>query len=123
MGDADVLAGIEISKSYVLSWATEAESLLIDADLLLAPDHPAFEEPRPSEKLCYRPAWIEFPWCTAVQTGDRAGSAAEIVAMLRTGKINSLCAAGEGSWELAGEFGVVVIRSEAPMVRLKNNRA
>jgi hypothetical protein len=119
---ADALAGIDLSESYVLSWSTEAESLLIDADLLLTPGHPAFEEPRPAEKQCYRPAWIEFPWCTGVRAGDRTGPAAEAVGALGDGKISSLRSAGDGSWELAGEFGTVIIRAEAPMVRLRNNR-
>jgi hypothetical protein len=119
----DALAGIRISESYVLSWSTEAESLIIDADLLLTPDHPAFEEPRPAEKQCYRPAWVEFPWCTAVRALNRNGPAAEVIRLLGDGKIRSLQAAGDGNWELAGEFGTVVIHSEAPMVRLRNNRA
>ena len=120
---ASALAGIELRESYVLSWTTEGESLLIDADLLLTPGHPAFEEPRPAEKQCYRPAWIEFPWCTGVRTGDRTGRADEVVRTLGGGKISGLRAAGDGGWELAGEFGAVFIQAEAPMVRLKNNRA
>ena len=120
---ADALAGIELSESYVLSWSTAAESLLIDADLLLTPDHPAYEEPRPAEKQCYRPAWIEFPWCTGLLAGDRTGSAADVARTLGDGKISTLRATGDGSWELTGEFGTVVIRAEAPMVRLRNNRA
>ena len=119
----DALDGIGISESYVLSWSSETESLLVDADLLLTRDHPAYEEPRPSEKQCYRPAWLEFPWCTGVQASGRTGSAAEMAATLGSGKIRELRGAGDGNWELTGEFGSVIIRAEAPMVRLKNSRA
>ena len=121
--DGNPLAGIDVAESFVLSWSTEGESLLIDADLLLTPGHPAYEEPRPSEKHCYRPAYVEFPWCTGIRTGDRDTPAAVAVASLQGGKISALRAAGDGSWELNGEFGAVIILAEAPMVRLKNHRA
>lgn len=119
---SDPLVGVGVSDSYVLSWSTEGESLLIDADLLLTPDHPAYEEPRPSEKQCYRPAFIEFPWCTKISTGERAGPAMDMLSALGVGKISSLSAAGDGGWQLTGEFGAVLIVAEAPMVRLKNHR-
>ena len=33
---------------------------IVDVDLLLQPDHPFYERPRPAEKVCIRPALIEF---------------------------------------------------------------
>ena len=64
---------IDMSKSYVLSWDTDSESLLIDLDLFLCPNHAFYEKPRPAEKACFRPATLEFPNCSDVVSGADRG--------------------------------------------------
>ena len=59
---------IDMTKSFVLSWNYESESLLIDLDLFLCPDHAFYEEPRPAEKACFRPALLEFPYCSSIRS-------------------------------------------------------
>jgi len=39
---------VDLTQSFVLSWSTESESLLVDVDLFLCPDHTFFEKPRPA---------------------------------------------------------------------------
>ncbi len=113
---------VDLTKSFVLSWSTESESLLIDLDLFLCPDHAFFEKPRPAEKACFRPAFLEFPYCSSVKSGADAGgsqSVSEAVEARTHGAIAGLRRVGEGRYEITGEVGQVEIVAERPILRLK----
>lgn len=102
-------AGVDVSKSFVLSWRMEGETLLIDVDLHLLPEHPFYEKPRPAEKVCIRPAIIEFRYCDSVSTDIEKlghGAIAELTAM-------------DGIYTIKGEFGAITIDAERPLLRLK----
>lgn len=114
-------AGVDLASSFVLTWHFEADTLFVDADILLLPDHPFFETPRPAEKVCIRPAIIEFPFCTGVSgggstVGDKPKHA---VTQLGHGAISGMRLCGDGRYELRGEFGTVIIDAERPVLRLK----
>lgn len=51
-------AGVDLTGSFVLTWHMEVDTLFIDSDILLLPEHPFYEKPRPAEKKCIRPAII-----------------------------------------------------------------
>ena len=102
-------AGVDISKSFVLSWRMEGETLLIDVDLYLMPEHPFYEKPRPAEKVCIRPAIIEFRYCDQVSAD---------ITKLGHGAITDLTAM-DGVYEIKGEFGVVTVDAERPLLQLK----
>lgn len=113
---------VDLTKSFVLSWDTDSESLLIDLDLYLCPDHAFYEEPRPAEKACFRPALLEFPYCSDIKTdgsGKKSQSVTEAAVALGLGAIEGLQRIGEGRYEITGEFGQVEIGAERPLLRLK----
>ncbi len=113
---------VDLSQSFVLSWDTESESLLIDLDLFLCPDHAFYEKPRPAEKACFRPALLEFPSCSDITSGsdtESSQSVADIAATLELGAIEGLRRVGEGRYEITGEFGQIEIDAERPLLRLK----
>jgi len=115
-------SAVELTKSFVLSWGMASESLLIDLDLFLRPDHAFYEKPRPAEKACFRPAFLEFPYCSSIQSGADTGgsqSVSEAVEALTHGAIAGLRRVGEGHYEITGEFGQVEIDAERPILRLK----
>ena len=114
-------ADVELTKSFVLSWKVEGDSLVIDVDLTLAPDHPFFEKPRPAEKMCIRPAVIEFPYCESIQTDGVAGDepVRDVAARLGLGAISGLRRMHEGPFEISGEFGTVRIDAERPILKLR----
>lgn len=60
-------ADVELDKSFILSWHVEGGTLLIEIDAQLAEEHPFYEKPRPAEKVCIRPAVIEFPYCESIR--------------------------------------------------------
>jgi hypothetical protein len=112
--------GIDLTRSYVLAWTIDAGSLLVDVDLCLFAEHAFYEEPRPSEKACYRPALLEFPCCEMATDSATHCRLADSVQKLRPGKISDLVRTGEGRYQISGEFGTIIIQAERPMVRLKS---
>lgn len=112
--------GVDILRSFALSWQVDSGSLLVDLDLYLTTEHPYYEEPRPSEKGCYRPAFLEFPEFVSVDGGADDDSQTSSVAAIQPGKITGLRRSGEGRYEVDGEFGIVVIRSGRPLLKIKN---
>ncbi len=113
-------SAIDLTRSFVLSWHAEPETLLIDIDVYLTDEHPFYEKPRPAEKVCIRPAIIEFPFCEGVAIGDDApGSVAEAIESLGHGAIEGICRHDDGRYEINGDFGTVFVAAERPLLRLK----
>jgi len=115
-------AGVDLSRSFVLIWELASETLMIDVDLFLTPEHPFYEKPRPAEKVCIRPAVIEFPFCEGVEVVNAAADATTsgVVADLGHGAISGLCRLKNGHYEIEGDFGVVRIDAERPILKLKS---
>lgn len=113
-------ASVDLDKSFVLSWYVESETLLIDLDLYLKAEHPFYEEPRPAEKVCIRPAIIEFAYCESLTAGNGSPtSMTETVDSLGHGAITGLKRHADGRYEIIGEFGSVFVVAERPLLRLK----
>jgi len=114
-------AAVDLTESFIVAWEMESESLMVDLDLYLQPDHAFYEKPRPAEGACFRPAVIEFPYCT--QLGELAkngsGTAADAIESLGIGRISGFRRAGDGRYEISGAFGIVEILAERPLLRLK----
>lgn len=115
-------AGVDLSRSYVLSWHVESDALLIDVDLYLTPEHPFFEKPRPAEKVCIRPACIEFPFCEVlVLEGTEQGELIDIIEIIGHGALHGLRRLSELRYEITGEFGTVFVEAEQPVLKLKRS--
>ena len=114
-------AAVDLTQSFVVAWETDAESLMIDLDLYLRPEHAFYEEPRPAEGACFRAAVIEFPSCTQVAKPGKTdnGTVADAIDSLKSGRIAGLRRTGDGQYEITGEFGSVDILAERPLLRLK----
>ena len=115
-------ADVDLTRSFVLSWHVEADTLVIDVDLCLEPQHPFYEKPPPAEKVCIRPAYIEFPYCEYLRhDGGERGETAEIVRNIGYGAITNLCLRDDGQYAISGEFGTVIINAEGPILKLKGS--
>lgn len=114
-------AGVDLASSFVLTWHFEADTLFVDCDVFLQPEHAFYEKPRPAEKVCIRPAIIEFPFCTEVSLVGAPGGdeIRHLVSRLGHGAITGMQRRADGRYELGGEFGTVVIEAERPVFRLK----
>ena len=80
-----------------------------------------YEEPRPAEKVCIRPAIIEFPFCTGVFADGATASdnLKDSVKQLGHGAISDMRRCADGRYELRGDFGRVIIDAERPVLKLK----
>ena len=113
-------ADVDLAKSFVLSWHLEGETLELDIDVYLEADHPFYEKPRPAEKICIRPAVIEFPYCEALQADAEDGSELiDIAGKIKHGAISDLYVLDDGRYAISGEFGTVLVTAERPILRLK----
>ena len=113
-------AAVDLTQSYVLSWHMESETLFVDVDLFLTPEHPFFEEPRPAEKVCIRPAFIEFPYCEGLGLEHSSDENLHATANgLDHGSIEGFRRLADGRYEISGEFGNVLVNSDRPLLRLK----
>jgi len=114
-------ATVDLEQSFVIAWESDGQSLMIDLDVVLRPEHTFYEEPRPAEGACYRPAVIEFPTCTQITVPGKDGSddVAEAIESLKVGRIAGFRRTGNGCYAISGEFGTVGINSERPLLRLK----
>lgn len=114
-------ATVDLEQSFVIAWESEGQSLMIDLDVVLRPGHTFYEEPRPAEGACYRPAVIEFPICTQITAPGKDGSddVTEAIELLKVGRIAGFRRTGSGRYAISGEFGTVGINSERPLLRLK----
>ncbi len=94
---------------------------MIDLDVVLRPEHAFYEEPRPAESTCFRPAVIEFPLCTQTTGPGKNGNdnVAEAVESLKWGRIAGLRRIRNGHYVNCDEFGTVDIVAERPLLRLK----
>ena len=113
-------ADVDLLRSYVLSWHVELNTLFIDVDLYLMPEHPFYENPRPAEKVCIRPACIEFPFCEAFgPAGQDGGEPVETAGNLGHGAITGFRRLSDARYEITGEFGTVFVSAERPLLKLK----
>ena len=113
-------ADVDLTKSFILSWHTEGETLVIDIDLYLEAEHPFYEKPRPAEKFCIRAACIEFPCCEELRSDAVEGKeVAEITEKLSHGAISDLSVLDDGRYAINGEFGTVSVVAERPILKLK----
>ncbi len=115
-------AAVDLTRSFVLSWQLDAASLMLDLDLYLCPDHPFYEQPRPSEKGCYRAAFLEFPACTQVLLAGKMAQAslAGTIQSLDAGLVEGLKRTGDGKYEIFGKFGTAEILADRPLLRIKD---
>jgi hypothetical protein len=114
-------AGVDVSRSYVLSWRVDRDALLVDADIALLPEHPFYEPPRRREKACMRAAIIEFPGCVGLDLEGQppGGDLRATAGALPAGAIENLERRDEGPYVLTGGFGTVAIDAERPILRLQ----
>ena len=84
------------------------------------PEHPFYEEPRPAEKVCIRPACIEFPCCEdLLPDGVADGEPADIARKLGHGAISEFRRRADARYEISGEFGTVFVNAERPLLKIK----
>ncbi len=111
---------VDLEASFVLGWQLDGDTLCVDLDLHLEPGNAFYERPRPAEKVCIRPAVLEFPHCESLSRPDDGAGAdmGALVAALGIGNIDGFIVYDDGVYELSGKFGTVVIDAGRVVLRL-----
>jgi hypothetical protein len=113
-------ADVDLTRSFVLSWLYESDTLTVDIDVLLTTEHAFYERPRPAEKVCIRPASIVFPHCEDFgPDGVADGQLSDIANNLGAGAIAGLRRLADDRYEISGDFGTVFVSAERPLLKLK----
>lgn len=114
-------AAVDLTQSFILSWEIESGMLMVDVDLFLTPEHPFYEKPRPAERVCIRPAVIEFPLFEGIESDKTQANSkpTAVVAQLGHGAIDGVRRLADGRYEISGVFGMVLVDAERPVMRLK----
>ena len=114
-------AAVDLTQSFVLSCNLRSGTLMVELDLFLTPEHPFYERPRPAQRVCIRPAVMEFPYCETI-TADSIAADLELAEAARRighGAITGFRRRADGCYEICGQFGTVAIDAERPILRLK----
>ena len=110
---------LDLSESFILSWLADNGDLLFEVDFALAEGHPDYCQPRLGERACFRRGTLRFP---NVRSMAGLPSMAEVCpAFDATGEIDyghfdSFVEIASGQFEVSGDFGVLRLESDQPMV-------
>jgi hypothetical protein len=111
--------GLDLSESYILSWCRLEDSLRIEADLVITPDHPKFKAPPPHERACFSRGAVVFPNVRSIE-GLRPMSevrpAIDALGEKDYGHFDSLVEVTPGTFEVSADFGELTIESGPPNV-------
>ena len=115
-------AAVDLTRSFVLSCELQSGTLMVELDLFLTPEHPFYEKPRPAQKVCIRPAVIEFPYCETITAENIAAELglATTAKRIGHGAISGFRRRADSCYEISGEFGTIVVDAERPILRIKD---
>ena len=110
---------LDLTESFILSWLADDGDLLFEVDFALAEGHPDYRQPRLGERACFRRGTLKFP---NVRSMAGLPSMAEVrPAFDATGEIDyghfdSFVEVASGQFEVSGDFGVLRLESDQPVV-------
>ncbi|MGW1126403.1 hypothetical protein [Streptomyces sp. NPDC002526] len=111
---------VVLEDSYVLDIAVHPGLLTLKLDLLLLPRHPRYRTPLPGERACFRPATVVFSSVRTLHwTGQSVVKAAiDASGSADYGSIDALTALDEDSYKILGDWGEIIVQSEAPSMSI-----
>ncbi|MFL9659699.1 hypothetical protein ACJ7VE_39105 [Streptomyces sp. PB17] len=111
---------VSLQDSYVLDIAVHPGLLTLKLDLLLLPRHPRYRTPLPGERACFRPVTVVFSSVRALHwTGQSVVKAAvDASGSADYGSIDALTALDEDSYKILGDWGEIIVQSEAPSMSI-----
>lgn len=116
------LAGFEhvaLEDSYVLDIAIRPYVLVIRLDLLLLPEHPAWEPPKRGERGCFKTAKISFSGIRSLHwTGMGARPARDSSGEVDFGSVDALTRL-DRVYRIEGDWGAITLEAEAPRLSLE----
>ncbi|MFF4358473.1 hypothetical protein [Streptomyces sp. NPDC001604] len=114
----DGFANFYLEDSFVLEVKATPGSLVLEVELVLTPQHPAYHPPAPGEQHCYARATIEFPKVRNLMWADQGTPPAVDASGAKDfGGIDALFWNGS-VFHVEGDWGAIDVASAPPVVRL-----
>ncbi|MFI7402961.1 hypothetical protein ACIBW9_21240 [Streptomyces sp. NPDC049541] len=113
----DGFANVYLEDSFVLEVKATPGLLVLEVELVLAPQHPAYHPPAPGEQHCYARATIEFPNVRNLMWADQGTPPAVDASGAKDfGGIDALFWNGS-VFHVEGDWGAIDVASAPPVVR------
>ena len=106
------LKGIMLEDSWVLSWATRDDSLFIEVEFSLWPEHPQYQQPKTDEWTCYLKGNLIFEGISLMHGLRDLHDVTPTITPdgeKDYGNIDSLEEVASGEFAISGDFGDVHI--------------
>jgi hypothetical protein len=110
------LAGTFLEDSWVLSVEVDGGQATFDLDLVLTPEHPAFQPAKAGEQHCYVRALLTIFADDLVFQPSGTQPAIDASGEKDLGNIDSFIDLGEGRWRVEGSWGTLDALSPAVAV-------
>lgn len=120
--DYSALLGLEhvfLEDSYIVGIHELPEALRVVLHVVLLPEHPAYEAPRPDRQHCYRTGILEFPKAEVSWEERLFQKFTDRDGLVDYGNIDRLVRHEDGTYEMEGDFGKARIRSNHPELTVR----
>jgi hypothetical protein len=115
----DGFENVYLEDSFVLAIEATPARLVLDVELVLTPQHPAYHPPAPDEQNCYARAAIEFRNVRDLAwTGQGTPPAQDASGAKDYGGIDALFRNGS-VFHMEGDWGAIDVTSAAPVIWLR----
>ena len=115
----DGFANVYLEDSFVLEIKATPGLLVLEVELVLTPQHPAYHPPAPGEQHCYARARIEFPNVRNLMWADQGTPPAVDASGAKDfGGIDALFWNGS-VFHVEGDWGAIDVASAPPVVRTR----
>ncbi len=116
--DLPAFATYVLEESYVLDVVAGPAFVVFRLEVVLTPEHPAYEAPGPDVYLCYRPAVLRFDGVTELEwIGQGAPPATDATGEIDYGHIDTMTLE-DGVYALGGDWGSMKVRSTSAGVTI-----
>ncbi|GAA1711787.1 hypothetical protein GCM10009745_69870 [Kribbella yunnanensis] len=111
-------ASYVLEESYVLGVIAEPGVVRFRLEVVLTPEHPAYEEPGSGVYLCYRPGELRFDGVTELDwAGQGASPATDASGEVDYGHVDTMTLEN-GVYALAGDWGSMRVRAASARVAI-----
>ncbi len=98
MGVEDKLKGIDFPNSYLMNVIYDDESLTLEFDYALEPEHPKYSAPNAGDTGCFRPGFIRFADITDLRLAKSAAGESGDLSRIRSAECKGDHVALSSGW-------------------------
>jgi hypothetical protein len=112
---------LDLASSFIMSWTADGGELLFEVDFVLAEGHRDYREPPQGEWACFRRGTLKFPNARSIaglRPMAEVRPAVDATSEIDYGHFDSFVEVRSGQFEVSGDFGVLQLESDQPIVAI-----